>query len=230
MKTVCIIPARGGSKRIPRKNIRPLLGVPIIARAINTARMAGCFDEIMVSTDDPEIAAVARDAGAKVPFSRTVATSGDHASTAAVMVEVLDQYAANGRSFEVVCCLYATAALLAPERLRIASRMLQEDRRLDTVMSVQTYPHPIERAFRLADGLLAPLSELQQSVRTQDLQPAYHDAGQFYFFRPDGVRERGRMVGSRCSPVILDRWEVADLDDEADFVWLEKLMRTEATT
>ena len=225
MKTVCIIPARGGSKRIPRKNVRSLHGRPLVAWTIAVAQRSGLFDEIMVSTDDYEIAAHALAAGAAVPFLRSAQLSDDHAPTAAVMREVLDAYAASGEdAFTTVCCLYATSALLQPERLREGLRRLADDPSLDSVLSVQAYGHPIERAYRLRDGLIAPADPAKQLVRTQDFEPAFHDAGQFYFFRANGLRARGWMVGPRSAPVMLSAWEAIDLDTEADWQLLECLM------
>ena len=193
MKALCIIPARGGSKRIPRKNIRPLHGRPLLAWAVAAAREAGCFDEVMVSTDDAEVAALARDCGAAVPFPRLPATATDHATTTDVLREVLAGYASRGQGpFDLACCVYPTAALLQPEHLRTGHDLLLTDPALDSVMAVQ----------------------------------AYHDAGQFYWFRPARLAATGKVLGDRCAPVVLESWEAVDLDEEADWQFLERLSVT----
>lgn len=223
MKTLCLIPARGGSKRIPRKNIRPLHGRPLLGWVVAAAQEAGCFGEIMVSTDDAEIAAIARECGASVPFPRQPATATDHATTADVIREILAGYAARGTSFDLVCCVYPTAVLLQPEHLCRGFRLLQGDATLDSVMAVQAYRHPIERAYRMHDGLVRQIDPRQYGVRTQDLIPAYHDAGQFYWFRPERFTATGKVLGERCAPVALESWEAVDLDNEGDWQFLERL-------
>lgn len=223
-KALCLIPARGGSKRIPRKNIRPLHGRPLLGWVIAAAQGAGCFDEVMVSTDDVEIAAVARDCGASVPFLRQPATAGDHATTTDVIREVLDSYATQGDKFDLVCCVYATAALLRPEHLFTGYRRLLDDAALDSVMAVQAYRHPIERAYRMNNGVVWQVDSRQHAVRTQDIELAYHDAGQFYWFRSKRFASTGRVLGERCAPVVLEAWEAVDLDNEADWQFLERLI------
>ena len=224
MASLCIIPARGGSQRIPRKNVRPLCGRPLLAWTVATAHAAGVFDTIMVSTDDAEIAAIARAAGADVPFMRSAATAGDHASTTAVIEEVLATYAAaNEAPFERICCVYPTAVLLRPEQLRDAMALLATQPEVDSVLSVQRYRHPIERALRIEGGTVAPIDPSQIAKRTQDLVPAFHDAGQFYAFRPDVIARCGRLLGAHCAPVELAAWEAVDLDVEADWALLERL-------
>lgn len=223
MKALCIIPARGGSKRIPRKNIRPLAGKPIIAYPIAAALGSGCFDEVMVSTDDAEIAAIACAHGAKVPFMRSPAAASDTASTGAVIAEVLGRYATAGRSYGAACCLYPTAALVTPARLREGFGRLETSPELDAVMTVQPYPHPIERAYRQSDGLVRAIDDSRHAVRTQDLEPAYYDAGQFYIFRTASFQRAQRMVGAACAPLPLSRWEAVDLDEPADWQWLERI-------
>lgn len=227
MKALCIIPARGGSKRIPRKNIRPLHGRPLLAWVVAAAREAGCFDEVMVSTDDAEVAALARDCGAAVPFPRLPATATDHATTTDVLREVLAGYTSRGQGpFDLACCVYPAAALLQPEHLRTGHDLLLTDPALDSVMAVQAYRHPIERAYRLRDGFVQAVDPRQHAVRTQDLLPAYHDAGQFYWFRPARLAATGKVLGDRCAPVVLESWEAVDLDEEADWQFLERLSAT----
>ena len=229
MSTLCIIPARGGSKRIPRKNVRPLLGRPLITWPISTAKASGLFDEIMVSTDDDEIAAIARSAGAAVPFMRSAGTSHDHASTTAVIQEVLANYQKiQSLPFTTICCVYPTAALLEPAHLSAGYSLLTGSNTFDSAMSVQRYRHPIERAYHLTDGKIQPVDIEKLNVRTQDLTPAFHDAGQFYWFRPKSFAENGRLLGKSCAPVFLETWQAVDLDTEDDWNLLERLASTRA--
>lgn len=224
MRCLAIIPARGGSKRIPRKNVRQLHGRPLLAWTVETARTSGLFDEVMVSTDDAEIAAVARGAGAVVPFLRSVGTADDYATTTDVLTEVLAAYAERGAKPSLVCCLYPAAVLTTPAQLRAGHALLTGDETLDGVMAAQRYRHPIERAFhRAADGTLRRADETQAATRTQDLPVAWHDAGQFYWFRPAVLAETGRLLGARIAPVPLAPWEAVDLDDEDDWAFLERL-------
>ena len=228
MSAICIIPARGGSKRIPRKNIRPLRGRPLLSWVITTAIESRCFDEIMVSTEDEEIATVAQDSGASVPFMRSDAAATDDATTTDVINEVLAMYASRGStSFDLACCIYPTAALVKPGHLRVAKRRLDEDPNLDSALTVQAYRHPIERAYRVKEGLLSAINPEWGSTRTQDLSAAYHDAGQFCWFRPSQLAKTGRLLGTRCAPLELQLWEAVDLDNEADWRFLEKLARNE---
>ncbi|WP_396223012.1 pseudaminic acid cytidylyltransferase [Gemmatimonas sp.] len=219
---LCIIPARGGSKRIPRKNIRPLAGRPLIAHAIERARACGEFEVVMVSTDDAEIAAVARQAGAEVPFLRSASLADDHASTQAVIADVLEQYRLRGRTFALACCLYPAAVLLADSRLSEARTCL-DDESCDGVLTLMPFEHPIERAFRLQDGCAVMVDESTRLVRTQDFAPSYHDAGQFYWFRPARFLATGKLVGARSAAVVLSRDEAVDLDTESDWRRLEWL-------
>ena len=224
MKSLCIIPARGGSKRIPRKNIRLLAGRPLLCWAIQAAQDSQLFSAVMVSTDDAEIAKISRDAGADVPFLRSAETANDFASTASVMREVLERYGDTMQQrFEVACCLYPTAALVSARRLIEGADLLNKDPGLETVMSVQRYRHPIERAFRMEGSYIQAVNTAMQSVRTQDLKPAFHDAGQFYWFRVESFMNRGCIVGPRCAPVFLDTLEAVDLDSEEDWSLLERV-------
>jgi pseudaminic acid cytidylyltransferase len=221
----CIIPARGGSKRIPRKNIRPLAGRPLITWTISTAFACGLFDEVMVSTDDEEIADIAREAGATIPFVRSHVTAGDMATTSDVIREVIASYEARGDALaEYMCCLYPASALLTAEKLRSAFNTLSADASLDCCFSVMSYGHPIERAFRVKDGIVEALFPETQNARTQDLEPKFHDAGQFYWFRTQSFKRCGCMVGPRSAPLVLSHGEAVDLDTEDDWRVLEKLI------
>lgn len=217
MKALCIIPARGGSKRIPRKNIRPFLGEPIIAHPIQAAVASGCFDEVMVSTDDAEIAAVARGKGAAVPFMRSVENASDHAGTIPVLLEVLDRYAAAGREFDLCCCLYPTAVFATSGLLQRSRDLLLADEATDSVIPIVRYGYPIQRSFRLEDGRVAMRWPEHVQARSQDLEPAYHDAGQFYWFRISSFRRHGRLLTDSTRGLELPDSEVQDVDNEVDW-------------
>jgi pseudaminic acid cytidylyltransferase len=213
---IAIITARGGSKRIPRKNVRPFRGRPIIEYSIAAARASGLFQEVMVSTDDDEIAEVARQAGAAVPFRRSAATSTDHATTADVLLEVLDVYQQQGQSWSTACCLYATAPFVTAEKLQRASALLLAGE-ADAVIPVTAFSFPIWRSFKIDDGHLAfnwPENALR---RSQDLPLAYHDCGQFYFFRTAPFRTQRRMVMDHTLPLVMPGTEVQDIDNEEDW-------------
>lgn len=216
MTSVAIITARGGSKRIPRKNIKPFLGKPIIAYSIAAALEAGCFDEVMVSTDDEEIAGVARECGAQVPFLRSPKASDDFASTADVLAEVLAEYRKRGRDFDLGCCIYPTAPFVTAERLEAASRLLEESG-ADTLVPVVRFGFPIQRALGIDGGRLRLLWPEHRDTRSQDLPPAYHDCGQFYLFRVARFLETRALVGENTVPMELPESEVQDIDTEEDW-------------
>lgn len=217
MRALCIIPARGGSKRIPRKNIRPFLGEPIITHPIRAALAAGCFDEVMVSTDDEEIAAVARAAGASVPFMRSQENASDQAGTVPVLLEVLAGYAASDRRFELGCCLYPTAVFATPTLLQRGRDLLASDPAADSVIPVVRYGYPIQRSLRLDNGRLAMRWPEHLLTRSQDLEPAYHDAGQFYWFRTASLLREGRLMTANARGLELSEAEVQDVDNEVDW-------------
>ncbi|WP_080055073.1 pseudaminic acid cytidylyltransferase [Spirosoma aerolatum] len=216
MSTVAIITARGGSKRIPRKNIRPFLGKPIIAYAIQAAHESGLFDEVMVSTDDDEIAAISQEYGASVPFLRRAETADDYATTADVLREVLNQYAERGRSFEYACCLYPTAPFVTPRLLKQAFSKLI-DHPFDTVYPVQPFSFPIQRAVRLHDSKVAWFQPEHALTRSQDLELAYHDAGQFYFFNVASFLQSRRLITENAGGIVISELDAHDIDNEADW-------------
>ncbi|MBO0930729.1 pseudaminic acid cytidylyltransferase [Fibrella aquatilis] len=216
MSAICIIPARGGSKRIPRKNIRTFLGTPIIAYSIKAAQESGLFDEVMVSTDDAEIAQMAQFYGAVVPFARSAETANDRATTAAVLTEVLTTYATHGHTFDRACCLYATAPLVAAERLREAFGKL-ETGGFDTVFPVVRYGFPVQRAVTFQNDRLAWLQPEHALTRSQDLQPVFHDAGQFYFFNVPRFRQTGQLITANSSGIELSELEAQDIDTTTDW-------------
>lgn len=216
MSTIAIIPARGGSKRIPRKNIRLFLGKPIIAYVIDAARHSGLFTEVMVSTDDGEIADVARHYGASVPFLRRAETADDFTTTADVLREVLGQYGRQGQVFDNACCLYPTAPFVTPDLLRQAFLMLT-DRKFDTVYPVQQFPFPIQRAVSLRSQQVRWLQPEYALTRSQDLEPAYHDAGQFYFFNVAAFQNSHHLIGENSGGVVISEMAAHDIDTEEDW-------------
>lgn len=217
MRALCIIPARGGSKRIPRKNIRLFLGAPIIAHPIAAARASGCFAEVMVSTDDDEIASVAQAAGATVPFRRSIENAGDHAGTIPVLLEVLDTYARRGEQFDLACCLYPTAVFATASLLQRGHDLLLADATTSSVIPIVRYGYPIQRSMRLENGRLAMRWPEYLQARSQDLEPAYHDAGQFYWFRVESLRRTGRLMTETSRGLELPDSEVQDVDNEVDW-------------
>jgi pseudaminic acid cytidylyltransferase len=218
---LAIIPARGGSKRIPRKNVRAFRGKPIIAWSIDVARRSGLFDIVMVSTDDDEISQVARDAGAETPFQRTAEASSDVASTAAVLEEVLASYEAAGQAFDTACCLYATAPLAVAEDLERGYRLLVDGPH-DVVLPVTAFDYPIWRSLaRDPDGSLKPNFPEHIPARSQDLPTAYHDAGQWYWFKTAPFRAHRALLGPQSGSVIIPSSRVQDIDTEEDWALAE---------
>lgn len=216
MKTLAVIPARGGSKRIPRKNIKPFLGAPIIKYSIDAARAAGCFDEVMVSTEDAEIAAAAKSFGASVPFLRSTANSSDMAGTAPVLEEVLGEYEKSGKNFEQICCIYPTAVFVTGPRLAEAKNLL-ESSGADAVVPVVRFSYPIQRAVKIERGELKMFWPENYNARSQDLEPAYHDAGQFYFLTTKALLSQHVLFAKRTVPMELKESEVQDIDNEEDW-------------
>lgn len=216
MKNLCIIPARGGSKRIPRKNIKPFMGKPIMAYSIEAALKSGLFDEVMVSTDDKEFAEVAVSNGASVPFLRSEATSNDYATTVDVLLEVIEKYKQLGKVFDTVCCLYSTAPFVTPERLKEAYGILSEQ--IDCCFTIVEYSYPIQRSLRINESGLVEMKypEFLKS-RTQDIEKVYHDAGQFYFVKTSVLFEEKTVWCKHTAPLVLSELEVQDLDTLTDW-------------
>ncbi len=220
MSNVAIIPARGGSKRIPRKNLLPFDGVPMIVRSIRTALDSGLFEQVVVSTDDAEIADVARAHGAQVPFMRPAALADDYTGTAAVIVHALQQLPA----FDYACCVYATAPLLQARYLRQGIELLEQRPDKSFAFSVCGFGFPVQRALTLDEqGALTALYPEFRETRSQDLPEAFQDAGQFYWGR-SAAWLRGEVLYSPASlPVILPRHLVQDIDTPEDWKRAEYL-------
>ncbi|RHX78272.1 pseudaminic acid cytidylyltransferase [Leptospira yasudae] len=221
MKKLCIITARGGSKRIPRKNIKDFYGKPILAYPIELALQSGLFDEVMVSTDDQEIAEVAKRYSAKVPFFRSERNSNDTAGTDAVLFEVIEEYKKLGIEFDYACCIYPTSPLLTQKELKKAWELLTS-KDLDTVFSMIRYGSPIQRALKLSeDGLVSMFHPENLTKRSQELEPAYYDAGQFYFFKVQRFLQKGKLWTDYSSAILLDEMDAQDIDNEEDWVLAE---------
>lgn len=216
MKTLAMITARGGSKRIPRKNIKEFNGKPIIAYSIEAALGAGVFDEVMVSTDDEEIAEIARNYGAKVPFLRSEKTSNDFATTTDVIEEVLETYRERGEEYDIFCCIYPTAPFITSKRLKDAVEELSRSD-ADSLIPVVRFSYPPQRAMEVHDGRLVFRQPENLKKRSQDLEPHFHDAGQFYVVRSESFfKNHGIMVGD-ILPMELSELEVQDIDNEVDW-------------
>ncbi len=225
MKRVCIIPARSGSQRIPDKNIRDFAGRPIIHHAIDCARASGLFARVIVSTDSERIAAVARDAGAEVPFLRSAANADAHAPVAAAVIECIHALGVEGEEFDPVCCLLATAPLVRAEMLASACEQLESGPH-DSVVSVQRFRYPILRALRIdAEGHLEMLWPEHRTSRSQDLGEAWHDAGQFYWIRRESLLRHGRLIAGRAAAYPLGALDAVDIDDAEDWDLAEQLYR-----
>lgn len=223
MAVVAVIPARGGSKRIPRKNIKPFHGKPVIAYAIEAAMESGVFDRVVVSTEDKEIAIVAQSYGAEAPFRRPAALADDHVTSTAVVAHATAWLFAQGVSLDAVCCLYATVPLLQPESICAGLKLLQSGN-WDFVISATTFPYPIFRAFTvLPEGGLNMLQPEHSSTRSQDLPEAWHDAAQFCWGTPNAWLEGKPIFGRRSTVIKLPRWEAQDLDTPEDWGMAERL-------
>jgi N-acylneuraminate cytidylyltransferase len=224
LNIIAIIPARGGSKRIPRKNLKPFDGVPMIARSIQTALDCGLFSRVVVSTDDEEIAALARTHGAQVPFMRPAALADDFTGTAAVIVHALQALREQGSQFDYACCIYATAPLLQARFLEQGLQLLQQHPDKSFAFSVCDFGFPVQRALTMDhQGALTALYPEFRNTRSQDLPAAYQDAGQFYWGRSNAWL-RGEVLYSPASlPVILPRHLVQDIDTSEDWKRAEYL-------
>jgi len=230
MKRAAIITARGGSKRIPRKNIRPFLGRPILEYSIEAALQTGLFDEVMVSTEDEEIAQAAKKAGAKVPFFRSAQTANDFATTADVIAEVLACYEQIGKSFDTVCCIYPTAPFVTADAIRQAMMLLEQES-ADCVIPVVKFSFPPQRGVVVQDGRLTPKWPENMAKRSQDLEPLYHDCGQFYCLNVGSFQRQKKIWMEYTVPFIQDERYVQDIDTLEDWRIAEvkyKLMQSEA--
>ena len=213
MSAIAIITARGGSKRIPKKNVKDFCGKPIIAYSIEAALSSDIFDEIMVSTDDEDIA---KHYGAKVPFFRSAKNSDDFASTADVLLEVLCEYEKLGKMFDVMTCIYPTAPFITAEKLKDAKQKLEESA-ADAVVPVVAFSYPPQRAFVVKNGLIEYQHKEFINSRSQDLETVYHDCGQFYVCKVESFKKCNSVVGEKTVPLIIPETEVQDIDNITDW-------------
>ena len=213
MKNLAIIPARGGSKRIPHKNIKEFLGKPIIAYSIDAALKSGLFDEVMVSTDDEQIAAIAKQYGASVPFMRSAETANDFATTRDVLNEVVSEYRKRGQEFDAICCIYATAPLIAAEDIAEAYKTLSSSD-FACVYPVVQFSYPIWRCLDVAeDGSMKRHWPEYENSRSQDLPKEYHDTGTFYWYK----LQQGTLTSGKIGAIIVSEERVQDIDTETDW-------------
>jgi|TARA_B110000090_G_C13276869_1_gene406470 pseudaminic acid cytidylyltransferase len=216
MGNICIIPARGGSKRIPRKNIKEFLGKPIIAYSIKAAIDSKLFDEVIVSTDDLEIANIAKKYGAKVPFMRSAKNSNDFATTFDVIEEVINNYKNKSIEFDNLCCLYPCAPFVNPDILQRAYNQLIE-KVFDSIFPVIAYGFPIQRALRINQGKASMIFEENLNVRSQDLEESFHDAGQFYWSNSNKLLLSKKLLTNNTGGIVISELVSQDIDTETDW-------------
>lgn len=225
---IAIIPARGGSKRIPRKNIKPFCDKPMIAWPIQAALQSGCFDQVIVSTDDAEIAGTARHWGAIVPFTRPAELADDQTTTIPVIRHAIEWLQAQGQTPKQVCCIYATAPFVSASDLRQGLEILTKTGS-DYAFSVTSYAFPIQRAIRISDTDRVEMFNPEHlNTRSQDLEPAWHDAGQFYWGSAEAWLMGKPIFSSNAVPVKLPRHRVQDIDTPEDWIraeWLFKALQ-----
>lgn len=227
-KSIAIITARGGSKRIPRKNIREFCGSPIISYSIKAAIDSNLFDEVMVSTDDEEIKTIALKYGASVPFMRSSNTANDFANTYEVLLEVLENYSKQGRHFKYLCCIYPTAPFITVSKLNNAMNLLEKSC-VDTVFPVVPYSFPPQRGLVIENENVFFKWPENALKRSQDLETLYHDSGQFYCININSFMKSKKIIMDNAKPIIVDEMEVQDIDNENDWKLAEikyQMMKT----
>lgn len=230
-KALAIITARGGSKRIPRKNIKEFCGKPIIAYSIEAALQAGIFEEVMVSTDDEEIATVARNYGANVPFFRSKENANDFATTTDVLLEVIEAYKKIGKNYDAVCCIYPTAPFVTSDKLQKAMTLL-DDEAVQTVMPVAEFSFPPMRGMYIREDRLEYCYPEYAMTRSQDIEKMYHDCGQFYCVKTDDFCRERKLVMPHTKAITVPEREVQDIDTFEDWTIAEikyRLFRSEST-
>jgi pseudaminic acid cytidylyltransferase len=222
---ICVIPARGGSKRIPGKNIKEFNGKPIIAYSIEAALKSNCFERVIVSTDDNEIAKVAKKYGAQVPFSRPIELSGDYTGTAPVIKHAIEWLENDNNSIENVCCLYATAPFIQSKVISKAHQQLK-DLKADYCFSVTSFAFPIQRSIKIVKESKVKMFYPEHcNTRSQDLEEAYHDAGQFYWGKAQAFKDELTIFSEVATPYILPRYIVQDIDTLEDWVRAEAMYK-----
>ena len=222
---LCVIPARGGSKRIPRKNIKDFLGKPIIAYSIKAALESHLFDKVIVSTDDEEIAQIARDYGAETPFLRPEELSDDFVGTNDVIKHAITWCVSEGMQIDFVCCIYATSPFVTVEYLKQGFELLRHSNQ-SFAFSVTSFPFPIQRAFKISDDKVSMFYPEHFLSRSQDLEEAYHDAGQFYWGNPKAFLDDQVMFSEYSIPIVLPRYLVQDIDTIEDWKRAELMYKS----
>lgn len=223
---IAIIPARGGSKRIPRKNIKFFNGKPMIAWSIEAALKSGCFNQVVVSTDDEEIANVARQFGADVPFIRPLELSNDYAGTTEVIQHAIQTLLAQEAVVDYACCLYATAPFVTTDDIQKGYQLLVDSESIDYAFSVTAYPYPIQRALRMTDeGRIKMCHPENFQKRSQDLEETFHDAGQFYWGTVDAWLNARMVFSEKSMPVVLPHYRVQDIDTMDDWIRAEMMYK-----
>lgn len=216
MNRICIIPARGGSKRIPRKNIKLFLGKPIIGYSIKAAIDSKLFDEVMVSTEDQEIMSISENLGASIPFKRSEKLSDDFTSTFDVLNDVLNRYNKKGKNYDYACCLYPTAPFITSKILEEAFDLMLKNS-YDSVFPIIEYGHPIQRAIKLNNKKIEYVSSENINKRTQDLEKRFHDAGQFYWFSVEKLMMSKKLITNNSSGLIMSKNSMQDIDEIEDW-------------
>lgn len=215
-RSICIITARGGSKRIPRKNIKEFCGKPIIAYSIEAALESGLFEDVVVSTDDNEIVEIAKHYGASVPFMRSEVNSGDYADTEDVLLEVLDSLSKQRKNYDCFCCIYPTAPFITAKKLRDSFDILNKDD-VYSVVPVTQFSFPPQRGLMMENGFVAPVDEESLDLRSQDLKPIYHDCGQFYWCKTKEFVKSRAIISASTAAYIVPEIEVQDIDNFTDW-------------
>ena len=216
MANLAIIPARGGSKRIPRKNIKPFLGKPIIAYSIEAAIKSNLFNEVMVSTDDEEIVKIAKQYGAKVPFLRSNDNANDFAVLADVVEEVVSNYSQNNQVFENICCILPTAPFVTSTKIIEAYKILSNNN-FDSVFPVLEFSFPIQRSLKIEDNKVVMVWNEHLNSRSQDLEARYHDSGQFYWIKTQSFLTEKKLLTNDSGAIIISQLEAQDIDTETDW-------------
>ena len=224
MKAIAIITARGGSKRIPKKNLRDFCGKPIIAYSIEAAIESEMFEEVMVSTDSVEIASIAEEYGAKVPFLRSAETSDDFATTSDVIKEVLSRYEQFSQKFDLFCCIYPTAPFVTAGKLKNAIAKINSSDATALIPVVQ-FSFPPQRAMIIENEKIRYMYPEFERISSQDLQPIYHDCGQFYICKVDAFKESGSIITKKTIAFIMPEEEVQDIDNISDWILAEEKYR-----
>lgn len=223
-----IIPARGGSKRIPKKNIKQFCGKPMIAWSIIAAQKSGCFDKIIISTDDNHIAKIAQEYGASVPFLRPKELSDDYTGTTAVIKHAAQWLLSSGKKPQEICCIYATAPFIQANDIQEGLRILQS-KHCDYAFSVTSYPFPIQRAIRITEDQHVEMFNPELfTTRSQDLEESFHDAGQFYWGHIDSWLNEHPIFSNNSSPVLLPRYRVQDIDTPEDWLRAEWMFKAQS--